>query len=122
MLKKMVGEDKPLNHDSKVDLARLPPCKNSLLPHVQRVNHRLTCYKKANIPTFERPKPYETNQGWILGENNNIEPLWTRGSILPQSVVDLLETSKKEEDIDHDKEIELDESSDYEVDDDEIGD
>ena len=32
MLKKMVGEDKPLSADSKVGLTRLPPCKTSLLP------------------------------------------------------------------------------------------
>lgn len=122
MLKKMVGEDKPLSHASKVDLTRLPPCKDSLLPHVQRVNHRLSCYKKAHIPIFEQPKPYENNQGWVLGETNIIEPLWTKGSILPQSVVDLLDTRVKDEDADHDDEVELEESSDYEVDDDEIED
>ena len=43
-----------------------------------------------------------------------------RGSILPQSVVDLLEANKLEERGDHDEEIELDDSSDYEVDDEDI--
>ena len=82
MLKKMVGEDKPLSADSKVDLARLPPCKTSLLPHVQRVNYRLCCYKKAHIPIFERSKFYDNEQGWVR-ENKIIEPLWTKGIILP---------------------------------------
>ena len=54
---KMVGEDKPLSTDSKVDLTRLPPCETFLLPHVQRLNYRLCCYKKAHIPIFERTKP-----------------------------------------------------------------
>ena len=39
MFRKIVGEDEKL---SKVDLARLPPCKNNLTPHVGRVNYRLT--------------------------------------------------------------------------------
>ena len=117
MLKKVIKEDKSQNQHSKVDFTILPPCKDSLLPHVQRVNYSLGCYKKANIQTFESPMSYEKNQGWVLGENNNIEPLWMRGSILPQSVVDLLEANKLEERGDHDEEIELDDSSDYEVDD-----
>ena len=122
MLKKMVGEDKPLSIDSKVDLARLPPCRDSLLPHVQRVSHRLSCYKKAHVPIFERPKPYEDDQGWVRRETNIIEPLWTKGSILPQSVVDLLDTCKNDEEADHDDVIDLEESSDYETDDDEMKD
>ena len=83
MLKKMVAEDKPLSTDSKVDLARLPPCRNSLLPHIQRVNYRASCYKKAHILIFERTKIYHEDQGWVRGETNIIEPLWTKGSILP---------------------------------------
>ena len=39
ILKKMVGEDERLTTKSKVDLARLPPCKNNLIPHVGRVNY-----------------------------------------------------------------------------------
>ena len=114
MLKNMVGEDKPLSADSKVDLARLPPCKTSLLPHVQRVNYRLCCYKKAHIPIFEWPKPYDKEQGWVQ-ENNIIEPLWTKGIILPQSVVDLLDSSRDDEE--QDDELELENLTDYDYDD-----
>ena len=42
------------------------------------------------------------------------------GSILPQSVVDLLEANKLEEHGVHDEEIELDDSSDNDVDDEDI--
>jgi hypothetical protein len=35
MLNKMVGEDMNLNTKSKVDQARLPPCKKSLYPHMR---------------------------------------------------------------------------------------
>ena len=31
-LRKMVGEDKALDIESKIDLARLPPCQDSLAP------------------------------------------------------------------------------------------
>ena len=79
----MVGKDKPLSTDSKVDLARVPPCRDSLLPHVHRVNYRVSCYKKAHILIFERPKPYDEDQEWARGEANMIETLWTNGSIPP---------------------------------------
>ena len=59
MLKKMVGEDEALTARSKVDLSRLPPCCESLFTHIQRGNHRLACYKRAALPVFEHPKPFE---------------------------------------------------------------
>ena len=97
MLKKMVGEDKPLSIDSKVDHARLPPCRDSLTPHVQRVNYRIACYKKAHILIFERSKLCDEDQGWVRGETNIIEP---------QLVIDLLATDNNDEE-DTDDEIEL---------------
>ena len=65
MLKKMVGEDKSLSANSKVDLTRLPPFKTLLLPHVQRVNYRLCSYKKVHILIFDRSKPYDNEKGWV---------------------------------------------------------
>ena len=117
ILRKMVGEDKPLSIDSKVDFARLPPCRDSLLPQIQRVNYRVSRYKKVHIPIFERLKPYDEDQGWVCGETNIIEPLWTKGGILLQSVIDLMGTDDNDEE-DADDEIELEVSSDYEADDD----
>ena len=117
ILRKMVGEDKPLSIDSKVDFARLPPCRDSLLPQIQRVNYRVSRYKKVHIPIFERLKPYDEDQGWVCGETNIIEPLWTKGGILLQSVIDLMDTDDNDEE-DADDEIELEVSSDYEADDD----
>ena len=48
MLKKMVGEDARLTSKSKVDLSRLPRCRDNLVPHIQRVNHRLAYYKRSD--------------------------------------------------------------------------
>ena len=121
MLKKMVGKDKPLSIDSKVDLAQLPPCRDSLLFYVQRWNYRVSCYKNAHIPIFEWTKPYDEDQGWVCVETHIIEPLWNEESILPQSVIDLLSTENYDEE-DIDDEIELEVPSDYEAVDDEMED
>ena len=64
----MVGEDKPLSIDSKVDCAGLSPCRDSLLSQVQRVNYRASCYKKAYFPIFEPPKPYDKIKSEYVGK------------------------------------------------------
>ena len=52
MLKKMVGEDEQLTVKCKVDLSRLPPCRNNLVPHIWRVNCRFATYKRAKKANF----------------------------------------------------------------------
>ena len=113
MLYKMVGgRDVKLTKKSKVDLSRIPPCLNSLIPHIQCVNHRLACYKRAHEPTFRKPEPYDDNQGWEKADNGFLEPIWPNGNILPPSLIDLLEKTvsdneeSDEEDIDVDDLIE----------------
>ena len=106
MLKKMVGEDERLTTKSKVDLARLPPCKNNLIPHVGWVNYRLAIYKHANQPCFWRPKPYDNGQQWVKTEEGFLEPVWSCGPILPPSLIDLI---KKVEEEEEDEEIDYDE-------------
>lgn len=112
MLKKMVGEDARLTSKSKVDLSRLPPCKDNLIPHVQRVNHRLACYKRADKAIFWRPKPYDPGQGWERTDEGLLEPTWCSGPVLPPSLVDLIESSgdsDEEDEEDEDDEIDFDE-------------
>ncbi len=62
LLKKMVGEDSSIS--AKSNFVRLPPCLNSLIPHIQRVNYRLACYKHAHKANMDHPKPYDDAQGW----------------------------------------------------------
>ena len=57
LLCKIVGEDKKLTSKSKVDLARLPPCNSALRPHIQRVNHRVCLYKRADNLIAQKPQP-----------------------------------------------------------------
>ena len=57
MLKHMVGEDEELTSKSIVDLSRLPPCRDNLVPHIYRVNHRLAHYKNLAWRSYAAPSP-----------------------------------------------------------------
>ena len=76
ILKKMVGEDARRTAKSKVDLSRLPPCRDNLVPHIQRVNHRLVCYKRAGQAIVWRPKLHDPGQGWEKNDNGSLEPIY----------------------------------------------
>jgi len=126
MLRKMVGDDEKLTTKSKVDLAHLPPCQDSLIPHIQRVNYRVACYKRAHQPTYQRPKPYDVGYGWEKSPSGLVEPLWSCGLILPASLTDVLERLDIDEEVEalHDDD-EADAPLDYDdmlqyLDDDEI--
>ena len=110
MLKKMVGEDDTINAKSKVDFVRLPPCQNALIPHIQRVNYRVACYKRAHEANFLHPKPYDDGQGWQKSGEGTVEPLWSTGPILPAELVDLVErtVAENEAHVDEDEDIEID--------------
>uniref|UniRef100_UPI0035902182 uncharacterized protein isoform X2 n=1 Tax=Myxine glutinosa TaxID=7769 RepID=UPI0035902182 len=104
LLRKMVGEDKKLNSKFKVDLARLPPCHSALKPHVQRVNHRVALYKRADEAILEKPKPYDEGQGWMRTDEGVLKPVWSCGPVLPTSLVDLLDTGEREQEEEEDEE------------------
>ena len=112
MMKKLVGEDMNLNAKSKVDLARLPPCKNSLYPHIRRANYRVAQLKRSHIPIFDVPEA--TRHGWLEGDDGHLEPLWSDGPVLPQSLVDVLVTSDEEEDNEGEEEDEENGVNDFE--------
>lgn len=96
LLRKMVGENEKLTSKSKVDLARLPPCQSALKQHVNRVNHRICLYKRADIPILEKPKPYDQGQGWTRTNEGVLEPLWSSVPVLPKSLVDLMGTVEEQ--------------------------
>ena len=106
LLRKMVGEDEELTSKSKVDLARLPPYHSALKPHIQRVNHRVALYKRANEAILERPKPYDDGQGWLRTDDGVMEPVWSCTPILPMSLVDLLDAGDREEEEEEENEEE----------------
>ena len=120
LLRKMVGDGEKLTSKSKVDLGRLPPCYSTLKPHVHRVNHRVALYKRAHQAIVEKPKPYEEGQGWLRNDSNNmLEPIWYCGGILPNVLVDILETTANEDSGDDDETGEEDDDYVFDSDDEE---
>ena len=124
MLRKMVGADEVLSLHSKVDLERLPPPEVCLIPHVQRCNYRVACYKRADQPIFERPKPYDQGMGWEKTVNKGeLEPIWSVGPILPPSLIEILaqrgESEKGKLNRNNNSETVDKEDGDYECDDEE---
>lgn len=106
MLKKMVGEGESLSAKSKVELSRLPPCKDACRQHVKRVNYRVCLYKRASERMIEKPMPYD-DQGWMkVGEY--VEPQWSLRPSLPPSLVDLLDTEHHDNIGDNDEEFTTD--------------
>ncbi|KAK7089149.1 hypothetical protein V1264_024806 [Littorina saxatilis] len=113
LLRKMVGDNEKLTSKCKVDLARMPPCQSALMPHIQRVNHRVALYKRAHEGILERPKPYDQGQGWTKNADGVLEPVWCLKPILPVSLIDLLadggcEEEDDEEDEEEDEEVDFD--------------
>jgi len=100
-LRKIVGEDEKLTSKPKVELARLPPCRPALKPHLQRVNHRV-----ADKSILEKPNPYDDGQGWIKTEDGVLEPVWSCDATLPNSLVDLLDTGDRVEEEEEEEENE----------------
>ena len=88
-LKRMVGSDESLTLKSKIELHRLPPCKDNLIQHIKRVNHRLCILKGADEPILECPKPYDEGQDWLNGEKF-VEPKWSDGPVLPATLTELV--------------------------------
>ncbi|XP_072029165.1 uncharacterized protein [Amphiura filiformis] len=113
MLKNMMGDDERLTCKSKVDLSRLPPCRDNLIPHINRVNHHLALYKRAEETTFYSPKPYDPGQGWEKTEEGILEPIWSCAPILPPSLIDLLVTVEEEEE---DEQEEMEDEQEEEID------
>ena len=106
LLRNMVGENEALTIKSKVDLSKLPPCKDNLVPHINRVNHRIAHFKRADQPSFWHPAPTDREQGWEKTKNG-LEPIWSCRPILPPSLVDLVEKTAEEIDED-DPDLEID--------------
>ena len=90
MLKQMIRDDETLHFKSRIDLSRLPTCKDSLVPHIYHVNHRIAHYKRASNAIFKSPKPFVLCQGWEKTEDNSFKPIWSCGPILPSALIDVI--------------------------------
>ena len=105
-MRHMVGENEALTMRSKVDLSKLPPCKDNLVPHINRVNHLTAHFKRADQPSFWYPAPTDPEQGWKKTKSG-LELIWFCRPILPPSLADLIEKTAEEIDED-DPDLEID--------------
>ncbi|KAK2184915.1 hypothetical protein NP493_249g10000 [Ridgeia piscesae] len=96
-LRKIVAEDEKLTSKSKIDLVRFPLCHSALKPHLQRLNHHVALYKHADEAILAKLKPYDDGQGWIRTEDGVLEPVWSCGAALPNSLVNLMDTGDRDE-------------------------
>ena len=95
LLKTKCGSDDKITNNRYVSISNMLPCSDSLREHVQRVNYKVAIWKQARVTKPDVPNP-STGHGWIL-KDNILEPLWTSGNILPQQMVDILDTYEDEE-------------------------
>ena len=63
------------------------PCKQSLYPHIRRVNYRVAQWKRAHTPMVDIPPA--TSHEWVYSDGYT-EPLWSEGPVLPSCLLDIL--------------------------------
>ena len=74
LLKERCGND-PLLENHNVDLASMPPCKETLQEHIKRSNYQVAIWKRALEPMSDVPAA-STGHGWI-DVNGTLEPKWS---------------------------------------------
>ena len=95
-IRKMTGgKDVTLKTVKKVDMSKLPPCRRSLLPHIRRVNYRVAQWKRSHLLAPAIPTPSEKH-GWCQREQF-LEPQWSDGPILPESLLHVLHKTTVED-------------------------
>ena len=85
------GNNGSLKHVKKVDLAKLPPCKRSLIPHIKRVNYRVCQWKNSHISSPAIPPP-SLQHGWNPSDTF-LEPVWSEGPVLPLHLTDIIQST-----------------------------
>ena len=88
-LRTMCGNKNKITRKSKIYLYRLPPCKLSLYPHINRENFQTGRLKLSHVKCPQVPSP-SPDHGWLISEDGLLEPQWTSGDILPQQLVDVI--------------------------------
>ena len=95
LLKAKCGSEDKITNNTNVGISNMLPCSDSMREHVLRVNYQVAIWKRAHVTKPDVPNP-STGHGWIL-KDNILEPLWTSGNILPQQMIDSLDTYEDEE-------------------------
>lgn len=101
------GDEGVLNVTSSFDLSALPPCRDTLREHLNRVNYQVGIWKRAHVAKPEIPNPVN-GHGWTLGDNGELIPKWTSGEIMPVQLVDVLQRLQSESDSESEEDDDFD--------------
>ena len=101
ILMKKCDNDTKLDMKKSVDLSTLPPCSDTLIQHIKRVNLQLGVWRNALVSFQDIPTAAE--HGWVMVDDL-YEPNWCEKNILPVELVELLDDTmdvdSEEEDLD----------------------
>ena len=70
-----------------IDMSLLPPCRDALHMHIERVNYQTLIWNKADKPKPGIPLP--PGHGWKQTPDG-LEVEWTRGLLVPGELVDVV--------------------------------
>lgn len=77
-----------------VDMSLLPPCRKSLMQHIERVNHQVGIWKRADIAKPDIPRT--TDHGWTMTAEG-MRPLWYIGECQPHDLGEIAEEQEESE-------------------------
>ena len=70
-----------------IDMSLLPPCRDALHMHIERVNYQTLIWNKSDVPKPGIPLP--PGHGWKKTPDG-LEVEWTRGLLMPGELVDVV--------------------------------
>ena len=70
-----------------IDMSLLPPCRDTLVMHIRRVNYQAYIWNLADKATACIPSPVE--HGWLLNDGV-LDFKWMQGDLMPQDLADVL--------------------------------
>jgi len=80
------GNDMKFHPQKNVELITVPPLRVCLQEHIKRVIYQVAIWKRLCIHNSVIPTPTDGN-GWVMVEQN-IEPKWHEGDVLPPQMAD----------------------------------
>ena len=86
----MKSESKPFTMSQGVDLCLLPPCRSSLIMHSRRANYVAHVWRNSHIAYAKIPSPVDFGWKYIT---DSLVVDWNEGDIMPQQLVDILDTT-----------------------------
>ena len=81
------GDNRPIANCKGIDLSQLPPCRQSLIKHIQRANFQARIWKQAD--KIDQDLPQKENSGWKRVEGELVVD-WNDEDIFPTNMVDII--------------------------------